>query len=453
MYAKLLQKPLFLFRFTTIGDHLKLGDYERRKLLVFNQLNFLGILSGIAVTLAGLFDEQDLPFIATVVAFAPVVISATVLYLNFLQKYEAARLVYFILYPLITSMVYGAGLDVGLELFFVLYAVLGVFYMQKPSNAIITFAFSATCYVFVFVLDHGYVYELRKASYAFYFFNHVLALVFLFFALFWSKKENLGYQLSILNKNEELNASNEEKELQRREIETKAEQLTELNTVKNKLFSVIAHDLKGPLYAQRNLIRGMHQFDMPAEEIKMLIPDILSDMNYTVSLMDNLLQWAKSQMESERAVPQAIDLSELINNVTSLLRLQAKSKEIYLENKLDRPVYVYADKEMLHMVLRNLLSNAIKFTPEKGNILVHATTSNNLVEISVQDTGVGMTDEVLEKLTHNNYFTTKGTANEAGTGLGLMLCKEFLHKIGSNMKIKSKQGKGSTFSFALPEHN
>ncbi|MEJ7912076.1 MAG: HAMP domain-containing sensor histidine kinase [Chitinophagaceae bacterium] len=453
MYAKLLQKPLFLFRFTSIGDHATLGDYERRKLLVFNQLNFLGILSGLIVTVAGLFDEQNLPFIATIVAFAPVVISAIVLYLNLIQKYEAARLVYFILYPLITSMVYGAGLDVGLELFFVLYSVLGVFYMQKPANAVITFAFSAVCYVFVFVMDHGYAYELRKAYYAFYFFNHVLALVFLFFALFWSKKENLGYQLSILSKNDELNASNLEKELQRKEIETKAEQLTELNTVKNKLFSVIAHDLKGPLYAQRNLIRGMHQHDMPAAEIKMLIPDILSDMNYTVSLMDNLLQWAKSQMESESAVPQLVDLSELIDNVTSLLRLQAKSKEIYLQNKLNRPVYVYADKEMLHMVLRNLLSNAIKFTPEKGNISVRATTSNQLVEISVADSGVGMTEEVLERLTHNNYFTTKGTANEAGTGLGLMLCKEFLHKIGSNMKIRSKHGEGSTFSFALPEHN
>ncbi|HEU4469768.1 MAG TPA: HAMP domain-containing sensor histidine kinase [Flavisolibacter sp.] len=450
MSALQLQIPLLYGKVKNIGHSPEMDDYEKRKLSVFNQLNFLGLLSGIAVSLAGLMDEQSLPVIASLVAFSPTVVSALVLLMNHSGYYESARMLYFTLYPVLTALVYGAGLDVGIELFFVLYAVLAVFYMQKPRNAIFSFLLAAGCYLAVFVFGEGYQYQLRSALFPFYVFNHVMALVFIFFALFWIKQENTGYQLSILEKNRALHQTNLEIEQQRVVITEKAEQLTELNALKNKLFSVISHDLKGPLYAQRNLFKSMHQFNVPAEEVKQMLPDILNDMNYTINLMDNLLQWAKCQMQSDQLKLQPVNLTELIDNVTKLLRLQADAKKIYLDQKLDKPVYVFADKDMIHLVLRNLLSNAIKFTPEQGQIVVSAQETGKLVEISVEDSGVGMSKEMIDQLSANNYYTTKGTANESGTGLGLMLCKEFLVKNGSSMRIRSAHGKGSVFSFALP---
>ena len=223
--------------------------------------------------------------------------------------------------------------------------------------------------------------------------------------------------------------------------------------MKNKLFSIISHDLKLPLYALRNLFRNVQDYDIPAEDIKVLVPDIVKDLNYTTGLMENVLLWAKSQMTSSGVNAEKIDVQKLVMEVIALLRLQADAKKIYLECKVETPVYIYADKEMINLVLRNLVSNAIKFTNEKGVVKIGATAMKKQLEVFVEDTGRGIEKEILEKLNENNFFTSRGTSNEAGTGLGLMLCKDFLKKNGGEMIIKSTPGLGSRFSFILPKNN
>jgi two-component system, sensor histidine kinase and response regulator len=207
------------------------------------------------------------------------------------------------------------------------------------------------------------------------------------------------------------------------------------------------------MYALRNLFRNMQQHDLPGDEIKVMIPDVVTDLNYTTGLMENLLQWAKSQMQADALRPQMLDVSAMIKEVVQLLRLQADSKKVYIESKIEQPVYIYADKDMVSLVLRNLLSNAIKFTPENGYVFLGANPADEFVEIFVQDTGTGMSTDAMQKINANNFFTTKGTANESGTGLGLMLCKEFLAKNGGRMFVESQLGKGSVFSFTLPGNN
>jgi signal transduction histidine kinase len=168
--------------------------------------------------------------------------------------------------------------------------------------------------------------------------------------------------------------------------------------------------------------------------------------------MENLLQWAKSQMYAEAVEPQLLDISKITQEVLQLLRLQADAKKIYIRSKLERPVFVYADKDMINLVLRNLLSNAIKFTPFEGTISIEAREMLSHIEVYVQDTGTGITEDVIQKLMMEDiYYTTKGTDGEAGTGLGLMLCKEFLSKNGGRMHVQSEPGKGSIFSFTLPK--
>ena len=174
-------------------------------------------------------------------------------------------------------------------------------------------------------------------------------------------------------------------------------------------------------------------------------------MTYTTGLMENLLQWAKSQMQAESVKPQMLDIATITKEVVQLLRLQAEAKHIYIQSKIERPVFVYADRDMINLVLRNLLSNAIKFTPEEGCICVDAREMRSHIEVLVQDTGTGISQEGLKKLMDENYYTTRGTEGEAGTGLGLMLCKEFLSRNGGIMRIESEPGKGSTFAFTLPK--
>ena len=299
---------------------------------------------------------------------------------------------------------------------------------------------------------------LAKINFLYYVINQVVSLVLIFVGLFLIKIENTDYQKEMLYANWELKNTNEEILSQRLELALRAEkleeqtaQLVELNSVKNRLFSVVSHDLKTPIYGLRNLFKAMHENNISGEDMKTYVPEILKDLNYTTGLMENLLQWAKSQMQGHQVDPQLVDVTELIDDVKKAVRVMADHKSIDIHINAEKPVYIYADREMINLVLRNLLSNAIKFTPEKGQVWVHAHANGENVSVDVRDSGKGISKENMKKLFSNRYFTTRGTANESGTGLGLMLCKEFLHQNGGDILVESEEGKGSKFSFTLPK--
>ncbi|MDQ6610167.1 MAG: HAMP domain-containing histidine kinase, partial [Bacteroidota bacterium] len=262
----------------------------------------------------------------------------------------------------------------------------------------------------------------------------------------------------ILTKQKNLADKNIEIEKQKEEISDKAsllerqkEELAVLNSFKNKLFSIISHDLKSPLYALRNLFQNMQQFNLPADEIKEMIPDVLIDLNYTTSLMENLLQWAKSQMQADVVNAQLVNVAHIITGVVNLLRLQADAKKISFEQVSNEDVFAYTDADMIQLVLRNLLSNALKFTPPGGHIKIGCHDFKEFTEVFVQDSGLGIGKEGLENIRRKTFYTTTGTSSETGTGLGLLLCSEFLAKNGSQLIIESEPHKGSIFSFRLPK--
>ena len=148
--------------------------------------------------------------------------------------------------------------------------------------------------------------------------------------------------------------------------------------------------------------------------------------------------------------PKKVDIGKLIKEVVELLRLQSEAKKIKIERNTSEGIYGYMDKDMMNLVVRNLVSNAIKFTPENGNISIGVHEKKSFVEVYVQDNGTGISQDALLKINNNDFYTTRGTASESGTGLGLMLCKEYLARNGARLHIESKMGKGSIFSFSLP---
>ena len=452
------KKPLlFLQHVKSIGYVKELDDFEKRKLAVFNLLNFIQLITGIISPVMGIFHTDSIPASLWILAMLPCCISISVLYLNSIRKYNFARLSYFILYPFFTGFVYLQGMNTGVELHFILYGVLAVFFLQDMGYMLFTIALSMINYYLLSVVLKNFIYEVKDENRVLYFFNQLLSLGFIFYGLYLIKKENTGYQFKLLYKQRALHKKNLEIKKQKEVITEKAKllaeqkaELTELNSLKTKLFSVIAHDLKSPMYALRNLFSNIHQRDMPAKDMKALVPEVLMDLNYTIGLMENLLQWSKTQMQSSSVRPEELDISKMIMDVSHLLRLQAEAKQIYVDCKINSSVYIVADKDMINLVLRNLLSNAIKFTPEQGTIEIGVNDLNSFVEIYVQDSGTGISKDALQKINENNFYSTKGTASESGTGLGLMLCKEFLAKNGGQMQIESEIGKGSIFSFTLP---
>jgi signal transduction histidine kinase len=434
----------FLEKIKSIGFTSSLEDYEQRKLGVFNQLNFFQLVTGIIVPLAGLLRNHKFPPMAWVIACIPAFVSVLVLWLNSRRQYYGALLAYFVLYPFTTCIVYLSGVNLGVELSFILYGILSVFFLQEISEMLFALGLSMVSYFVLAVVCKNYTYQLATANVFFYFFNQLLAIAFIFYGLFLVKKENTDYQQSILQQKEEI-AQNE------RLLKTQTEELMQVNAFKNRLFSIIAHDLKSPIYALRTLFRNMQQYDLPAEEIKGMVPEVVNELTYTTSLMENLLQWARSQMQADAVKPQVIDIPGLLAEVGRLLRLQADAKQIRVCMKVEEAVCAFADKDMVNLVLRNLLSNAIKYTPEKGLIEVGVSKKASWVEIFVRDTGMGMSPEALEKIHLSNYYTTKGTAGESGTGLGLMLCREFVARNGGTLEIESEVEKGSVFTFTLPD--
>lgn len=456
--AEWLHQPLYwLAPIKNIGVNAGMGDYEKRKLRIFNLLNFLQFTCGILLPFWGMTHQDNLPGFVWWIALLPVSTSLLVLFLNHLQQQEWARILYFILYPFLTCIVYLNGINTGVALHFILFGVLSVFFLKDIGYMLFTVGLSMVSYFILNVVLERYIYELKAENESLYLINQAISLVFIFYGLYLVKRENTSFQFRIVRRNKALHKKNAEIQKQNqliaqqvRILDHQTKELTELDGLKNKLFSVIAHDLKSPLYAIRNLFQNMHQQNIPAQDMKAMLPEVLNDLNYTIGLMDNLLQWSKSQMAAATVNQELTDVNELIHEVMRLLSLQAEAKQVYLDYPGSQPTYVLVDKEMIRLVLRNLVSNAIKFTPQNGMVSLGIQEQGSFVEVFVQDTGMGMTKEVLHKINEKSFFTTKGTAAESGTGLGLMLCREFLTKNNGRLFIESEPGKGSIFSFTLP---
>lgn len=450
-------------RIFSLLNHVKLfgfnpamEEYEQRKLSIFNQLNFLQLVAGILIPLSGLLNTDSIPFISWIVMGLPALVSLFVLYLNYREKHEFAYITYFIFYPFVTCFIYLYGMNPGTTLFFILYGVMSVFFLKDTGYMVFSLCFSMISYFLLAVVIRSYPHELHNVNYSLYSFNQIIAILFIFYGLFLIKKENTGYQVHILSKNTALQEKNMQIQHQSARIKKtttrlkqQAEELKELNAIKNKMFSIISHDLKAPIHGLRNLFRNVEEKRMTVTELKKSVPEIQNDLNYIVGLMDNLLQWAKVQMQKRSVYPQKVDINRSIYEVLQLLHLQAKAKQITIIDDTPPDVYSNVDKDMISLVLRNLISNAIKFTPEKGTITIGVYEHHSFIEVYVKDTGAGITTEALEKINNKNFYTTKGTASESGTGLGLMLCKEFLECNGSQLHIETEQGTGSTFSFSL----
>ncbi len=236
-------------------------------------------------------------------------------------------------------------------------------------------------------------------------------------------------------------------------IEKQKVELEKANKTKDKFFSIIAHDLKSPFSALLGFseLLATSYDDMDDEERKSFINDLHTASQSTFSLVENLLTWSRIQQGNLTMTKKKIDIANIIKNGILTNQPTAKLKNINIINNLNFHTPVWVDKFSIETVIGNLVGNAIKFTPEKGNIDISAKEEDGELIVSITDTGVGMTKEQVQDLFRiDKNISTTGTNNETGTGLGLILCKEFIEQNDGNIWLKSEQGKGSKFSFSLP---
>ena len=231
------------------------------------------------------------------------------------------------------------------------------------------------------------------------------------------------------------------------------EELGQLNNVKDRFFSIISHDLRNNLTTMKLYFDLVSNPDYePSEDMEDMTKQISSSVENTIDLLENLLVWAQAQIKGVDINPQKLTLQHLIKGNIDLLAGNAHTKNIELSSDISKDLYAFADEDMINLVIRNLISNAIKFTPKGGSIRVTAHKNlDDAIQINITDTGVGISTNNLEKLfVKNSNPTTLGTANEKGTGLGLLLCKEFVEKNNGSISVSSEAEKGSTFTITLP---
>ncbi len=268
--------------------------------------------------------------------------------------------------------------------------------------------------------------------------------------MFTAKGAIETYQLEKKNRQQnhqlkELNANLEQK------IAERTQKLEDLVALRDKILSIVGHDLRSPLASLQSTLLLINRDMVSEEERKELLQDLSIRMSGTLSLIENLFNWASQQMGGIRTKATHFPFVEVVQQVIKTLGAIAKDKHISILYDVDETLQVWADRAQIQLVLRNLVSNAIKFTNIGGSISIRTQTKSTFLEVSVTDDGIGIPPSILNDLfSAQKVVSRKGTAKEPGTGLGLMLCHEFVRLNGGTISAQSHEGKGATFIFTIP---
>ena len=288
--------------------------------------------------------------------------------------------------------------------------------------------------------------EIDRLNLIFYSLLAALVIVSTFLILIYLKRNNsIKYTKELEDKNKQINIQNEA-------ILDQSKNLEDINKVKDKLFSIVSHDLKDSLTSIKGFIDLLKDGSLTNDEFNNLIPELSENANNASLLLFNLLNWSKSQMQSLESKPSLFDVQEVFLDKIKLIEQKTEKKGIDIEDNSLRD-FVYADKSMVEIIVQNLLTNAVKFCKSGDTITINNHISNGKTLISIGDTGVGISKENQDQLFKNNSFTTIGTKNEKGTGLGLTICKELVELNHGKIWVESTENVGSTFYVELPKTN
>lgn len=260
--------------------------------------------------------------------------------------------------------------------------------------------------------------------------------------------QKLGNQICNLL---ELRLKNKKLSLTIHELNEKNDKIQKLSNMQAKLLYIISHDLKSPLATLQNLLNLLLRENLSQEEIMLITKDLQLSVSNASFLLSNLLEWGINQVNQGKLTLSTFHLHSIVKQVAELFILNANKKGVEIRNLIDEQAYITADEGALSLVIRNLVQNALKFT-SNGTVTVSMQEENDRNVITVGDTGVGMSDEIKNKLFNwENRIKKEGTAKEKGSGLGLLMCKDFITQMGGEIWIESELGQGTKISFSVPK--
>ena len=417
-----------------LGVSNKLTPYEKRRAIVFNYCNLSGFLiASIRLSYLAFFSKVDYSWFELLINSLPLLICFTMAMCMVWQHYRTAITISFVFFPpTLVAMMLVTG-DKGIELYLVLFLMFVFFFLHHVRHIVI-----AGLWVFLGFLCVEFGMQYRwpgLETYSFkndsilYVINCVSAVIFIVVTAYMIKFQVWHFEKTIRKKKQELD---------------------ELNQVKDKVFSVISHDLSGPIASLINFVQAIEENEYTEQEFRAFLPALRGNLEQTSDLLSNLLSWSRSQMKNLEIKVEKVSLYDLASKTFRQLATQASDKNILLINEVPVTTYAFIDGKSSEIVLRNLVANAIKFTGSGGTVVVRVVEENGFIQLKVKDNGVGIHPEKQKLIFSDKYYTTPGTLKEKGSGLGLIICRDLVEKGGGQLFFESQYQKGTEFTFSIP---
>ena len=425
-----------------IGVEEELSFSERSRIKITNRLVVINAIIVSIYMLVNYLSSQTSavdtnPWWTVLLNVGGIVIVLPVFVLNHMRRYELAR---FLVISFLVVALVANGLSWSTpyhaEFYFFALAAFVFIVFKNQKLAIFLYAIQAVAFGWVTytVAQQHPEWNLSTITLML---RVAFAFIFLFSILYFMKLEAETYQEEVEIKNSQLSFEKAEME--------------KLNFTKDKIFTIISHDLRSPIASLQSLLTLLNDDTIGKEDFKKATVGLEKQVFQLRNSLDELLTWSKAQLHGINPAPELVNLRQAVMQVVSVLKVAARGKRIIITTQLDSDLEVYCDPNLLHSILTNLVSNAIKFTPVGGAISISAEAGEKETVIQVEDTGVGISSENIKKILNPSIlFTTRGTNNEKGTGLGLAMCKEFVEKNGGTFEVRSEDGKGSRFIISLP---
>jgi two-component system, sensor histidine kinase and response regulator len=429
-----------------IGLTPDLKPYETAKGLVSNYVNFFGLCVSILRIVYILFiSAKTYSGFQILINVLPTAACVAMIVIMYYRKYTAAIYFSFLVFPGLLFYIFLVTQDRGVLFYLIPYMIYPFFFLNRKRKIIPAFILTATFFTFSFIVEAVQHNDVHDHDLYLELISFIGSIGLTFLTLYSIKYQLWHYQAKIKQQQSEIQERNDQ-------LAVQAVRLEETNKIKDKVFSIISHDLNTPIQGLQLLFEHEGNPEEMIASLVEVLPELKNELKKTSDLFENLLYWARMQIREAEVVTEQMDVSELAARIKNSLNDKARKKGVRIENRLS-DTKIYGDKYILEIVLRNLVSNAIKFSGNEDEIVIDGQQEKNAYVLKVTDTGIGMNEDSIKKINSNSFYTSTGTQNEKGTGLGLIICKDLIEKCSGFINIESSLGKGTAISIYLPVMN
>ena len=426
------------------GLSADLSAYHYRQGLIFNIINVTGLLIGLFRFIYILFflPAQHTPlllFINLLSVLLNIIIMAFMYYKAFILTVYFS----FIVYPVTLLVISLVTHDRGVA-YYLFPCIIYSFFFLNSKVKIFTAAIAVSLMFVIAVTLQNSASEILRPH------DQILEMISIFVVFILSSVTLFSIKFQIWDYQDKIKAQRYKLQESNKQISRQAKKLNDIILVKDKVFSIISHDIRSPLQGLYLIVEADINDNLSLETVKQILPELKEELKKAFDLFDNLLNWAKVQIKEAMISISTVDAKELVDKVTMHLAKAAAEKGVVVKTEL-ADQYINADKDILEIVLRNVISNAIKFSHPDTSVILQGRAADGQYEIVVSDTGTGISNEKLEEINSKSFYTSPGTNNEQGTGLGLIICRDLVEKCKGSFTITSDMGTGTSVRIRLPQ--